>query len=82
MCIQLNADIYIFGEQEKNYTDEDSFNNKGISLYFQSYNHPVYNQTKGEFLPFMIVFGLFFNEDEKSRDILLSNVATKQDIFQ
>jgi len=82
MCNQLNADTYIFGEQGKNYADVDSFNKKGISLYFQSYNHPMYTQTKGEFLPFMSVFDLLFNEGEKSRDILLSNNVTKQDIFQ
>lgn len=82
MCIQLNADTYIFGEQGKNYADTDSFNNKDISLYFQSYNHPVYNQTKGEFLPYMSILDLLFNEGEKSRDILLLDNATKQNVFE
>ena len=82
MCIQLNADTYIFGEQGKNYADANSFNNKGISLYFQSYNHPVYNQPKGEFLPYMSILDLLFNEGEKSRDILLLDNATKQNVFE
>jgi hypothetical protein len=82
MCIQLNADTYIFGEQGKNYADANSFNDKGISLYFQSYNHPIYNQTNGEFLPYMSVLDLLFNEGEKSRNILLSSNDTKQDIAE
>ena len=81
MCTQLNANVYIFGEQGKDYADVDAFENKGVYPYFQSYIHPVYNQMKGEFLPFMSIFDLLFNEGERSQDILLSNNITKQDIY-
>jgi len=80
MCTQLNADIYIFGEQGRNYANIESFNNKGISLYFQSYNHPVYSQMKGEFLPYMSVLDLLFNKGEESRGILLMDNITRRDL--
>ena len=81
MCIQLNADIYIFGENGKNYANIDTFTSVGIRPYFQSYNHPVYNQTKGKFIPYMSVFDLLFNEGQNSKNILLLDNVTKKDIL-
>jgi len=80
MCVKLDAEIYIFGEQGKNYADIDSFSNRDISLYFQSYNHPVYKQANRDFLPYMSIFDLLFNEGDRSLDILLSGNITKQDV--
>ena len=73
MCIQLDADIYIFGEKGKDYTDVDVYKSKGVYPYFQSYNHPVYKQIKGEFEPFMTVIDLIFNQGKDSKEIIMSN---------
>ena len=81
MCIQLNADIYIFGENGKNYANIDTFISAGVSPYFQSYNHPVYNQIKGKFMPYMSVFDLLFNEGQNSKNILMLDNVTKKDIL-
>jgi hypothetical protein len=81
MCTQLNADIYIFGEEGKGYADVDAFKSKGVNPYFQSYNHPIYKQIKGEFKPFMNIFDLIFTEGGNSKDIMLSGNATKSDIL-
>jgi hypothetical protein len=72
MCLKLNADTYIFGEQGENYVDMESFNNAGISVKFQHYNHPVYRQVSKDFLPYMSVIDLLFNKGGKSYDILMS----------
>ena len=81
MCIQLNADIYIFGENGKDYANIDTFISAGVSPYFQSYNHPVYNQIKGKFMPYMSVFDLLFNEGQNSKNILMLDNVTKKDIL-
>ena len=73
MCIQLGADIYIFGEQGKNYADIDSFKEKNIEAEFQHYIHPEYRQVGREFLPYMSIVDLLFNEGVNSFDILMSN---------
>ena len=81
MCIQLNADIYISGENGKDYANIDTFISAGVSPYFQSYNHPVYNQIKGKFMPYMSVFDLLFNEGQNSKNILMLDNVTKKDIL-
>ena len=81
MCTKLNADIYIFGEQGRNYADVNSFINKNITPYFQSYNHPVYKQNFRNFKPFLSVLDLIFNEGKNSKNIILSNNKTKLDLI-
>ncbi|MBW1650870.1 MAG: WbqC family protein [Deltaproteobacteria bacterium] len=73
MCVKLGASKYIFGEQGKNYADAHTFNNSGIEIFFQEYNHPQYKQLHGEFQPFMSVIDLLFNEGEKSKEIIFYN---------
>ena len=82
MCIQLNADIYIFGENGKNYANIDTFTSSGVDPYFQAYNHPVYNQAKGRFMPYMSVLDLLFNEGQNSNNIIMSDNISKKDIIK
>jgi hypothetical protein len=72
MCVKLEARKYIFGEQGENYADKDAFHKSAVELYFQKYNHPVYAQKGNDFLPYMSIIDLLFNEGEKSYDILMS----------
>ena len=81
MCAQLNADIYIFGAQGKDYADVDAFKSKGIYPYFQSYNHPIYKQIKGEFEPFMSVIDLIFNQGKAGKEIIMSNNMSRFDFI-
>lgn len=73
MCIKLGADKYIFGSLGKDYADAASFASQGIEIFFQDYQHPVYSQLHGEFIPYMSAIDLLFNEGPGSKDILLSN---------
>jgi hypothetical protein len=82
MCRQLNADVYIFGSQGRDYADVDSFKACGIEPYFQDYRHPQYRQLHGEFKPFMSVIDLLFNEGPRSREILLSGNDTRERLPQ
>ena len=61
MCVQLGADVYVFGEQGKDYADIDAFSAKGVCPVFQSYKHPVYAQLHRDFTPYMSIVDLLFN---------------------
>lgn len=73
MCVQLKADIYIFGSQGRDYADVKSFHDQKIDLYFQDYQHPQYSQKNGDFISHLSVIDLLFNEGPKSLEILLKN---------
>ena len=72
MCVKLGANKYIFGSQGRNYADIDAFQNNNVTPYFQDYNHPVYKQLHGSFLPNMSALDLLFNEGPRSKEIILS----------
>jgi hypothetical protein len=75
MCASLHASDYIFGEQGKDYADVDAFRERKINVYFQKYNHPVYSQLNGPFVPYMSVVDLLFNCGPASRAIIMSGNA-------
>jgi hypothetical protein len=77
MSVKLGADLYIFGAQGQNYADVDKFRSNGVEPRFQQYQHPVYRQLHGEFLPYMSVIDLLFNEGPASREIILSGNVTR-----
>jgi WbqC-like protein len=80
MCMQLKADLYIFGSQGRDYADMDKFAAANVEPYFQDYHHPTYRQLHGEFLPYMSVIDLLFNEGPRSREILLSGNDVQADL--
>ena len=47
MCKKLGADTYIFAKLGKDYVIKQDFDNAGIKLIFQDYNHPQYPQRFG-----------------------------------
>ena len=68
-----NATKYISGDGEgsKRYIDEQLFKNNNIELIWQNYKHPTYKQLYGEFIPYLSILDLLFNEGPKSKDIIL-----------
>lgn len=79
MCKTLEADIYIFGEEGRNYVNVLAFHEASVAPYFQSYIHPEYPQIGGEFVPYLSVIDLLFNCGPSSLDIILSeNVSPEQ----
>ncbi len=69
---ELKADKYITGEGEgsKRYVAEEEFKKNNIELIYQHFEHPVYHQLWGDFVPDLSVIDLLFNEGEKSLEIL------------
>lgn len=80
MCLQLKADMYVFGSQGRSYAEVGKFLAADVKPYFQDYRHPTYRQLHGEFLPYMSVIDLLFNEGPRSREILLSGNDGQADV--
>jgi hypothetical protein len=72
ICKYFNADFFYEGAAGKKYINCNDFEKNGIKIEFQNYNHPVYEQLYGEFVPYLSVIDLLFNNGEKSLSILLN----------
>ena len=68
-----NATKYISGDGEgsKRYINEQLFKDNNIELIWQNYKHPVYNQLHVEFIPYLSILDLLFNEGPNSKNIIL-----------
>lgn len=79
---QLNSDIFIFGSLGENYADRELFYQSGIYPYFQKYNHPIYTQQNQNFLPYMSVLDLLFNEGPDALNIILKGNISKNELLK
>jgi hypothetical protein len=74
ICESLGADVYFSGEGAREYQDESSFEAAGIELVYQSFEHPVYEQQFGEFIPNLSIVDMLANLGaEGSMDRLSQN---------
>ncbi|GAB0174358.1 MAG: WbqC family protein [Candidatus Altimarinota bacterium] len=68
ICKILGAHVYISGAGGRGYLEPELFVGANIKLEFQHFEHPVYPQLWGEFLPYMSIIDVLFNvgiEDTK-----------------
>lgn len=74
ICKKLKADTYLSGPGGREYLDQERFEEEGIELKFQEFAHPRYhqqfNKQPEDFLPYMSVLDLLFNEGPHSRSIM------------
>ncbi|MDD5730524.1 MAG: WbqC family protein [Candidatus Omnitrophica bacterium] len=74
ICRKLKADTYLSGIGGKGYLEEEKFLEAGIKLAYQDFTHPVYRQQfmsgENDFMPYLSVIDLLFNEGIKSLEIL------------
>lgn len=56
----FKGDCYISGPNGRNYIDEIKFKANNINLIYHEYNHPVYHQKWGEFIPYMTIWDMMF----------------------
>lgn len=64
LCKAVNADYYISGALGREYMEVEKFNEAGIQVEFQDYQHPVYNQLFGDFVPNMGIVDFSMNSDD------------------
>jgi len=75
ICQQLRADTYISPPGSQGYLEQSTaFQERGIRVKYNDYQHPVYEQLHGSFLPYMSIIDLFFNEGEKSLEIIRQGI--------
>ena len=70
ICHHLGANIFYEGSAGRNYIDEKIFTDAGITLEYQDYNHPVYQQLHGGFESHLSVIDLLFNCGPSSLEVL------------
>lgn len=74
ICRKLGADTYLSGAGGREYLEGDKFRESGIRLIYQDFEHPVYAQQfmkdKDDFIPYLSIVDLLFNEGPRSREIL------------
>jgi len=70
ICKLLEATHYLSGGAAKEYLNENLFIENNIVLEYQNYEHPIYKQLGDNFIPYLSVVDLLFNEGKKSLEIL------------
>jgi len=70
LCLELDATTYLSGPFGRDYLDVNQFQRQGIDVQFHDYQHPLYRQLYGDFVPYMSVIDLLFNEGPKCLEIL------------
>ncbi len=66
MLKKVGAGEYISGPGAKDYIEVDGFKENNIKLYWYEYQHPVYPQKRGEFIPYLSVIDLLFNTGDEA----------------
>jgi len=66
ICKHFGANCYLSGPFGKDYLNEKEFQKAGIDIEYQSYQHPVYPQLYGDFIPNMGVVDFCMNTTQLS----------------
>ena len=82
MCRSLDENVYIFGNQGKNYAEIEDFEKDGIKVVFQEYIHPRYQQMYGNFISHLSVLDLLFNCGEESTRIIMSGNISRDALLE
>lgn len=77
ICQLFHADAYFSGQSAKDYLKEELFKKAGITVEYQVYKHPEYQQLFGEFVPYLSTIDLLFNCGSESLEIVLSGGAKR-----
>lgn len=61
ICQAVGAKGYVSGSGGRNYQDEEAFEQAGVGLTYAEFEHPVYPQRFGPFVPNLSVLDYLFN---------------------
>ena len=70
LCRHFGATRYLSGDAATGYLDVALFASHGIEVAWQNYQHPVYPQQHGEFVPYLSAIDLLFNCGDQSAEIV------------
>jgi hypothetical protein len=72
LCRAVGADTYLAGRDGVAYMDPARFAEAGISVLTQTYDHPVYAQPHGDFVPLLSALDLLLTHGDDALGILLA----------
>lgn len=70
ICKKCNVDDYLTGDAAADYLNMNIFESSGIQVRFHNYEHPIYKQLYGAFVPYLSIIDLLFNCGHDSLGIL------------
>jgi hypothetical protein len=70
ICQHFGATEYLSGSAARDYLDEPLFERKGIAVSWQDFDHPVYPQRHGAFVPYLSAIDLLLNCGDDARGVL------------
>lgn len=70
ICKTLGADVYLSGIGAKAYMDLEAYKTNNIKVVYQEFEHPVYPQRWGEFIPNLSAIDLLLNCGPSAKNYL------------
>lgn len=71
LCAQVGTDVYLSPPGSSDYLQSDrEFSERGMRVAFQQFEHPVYPQRFGAFVPYLSVIDLLMNVGPTSLDVI------------
>ncbi len=70
ICQELGADTYLSGPTGVTYLRQDDYVKSGIKIIFHHFDHPIYTQQVGEFLPGMSSLDALFNLGDEAKKLI------------
>ena len=74
----FNGNAYISGPNGRDYINREKFGNLNIKLLFHDYEHPVYNQLWGEFLPYMTIWDMMFYHGKHTINLIRKGILNEK----
>lgn len=71
----VDGNVYLSGLGARAYLDEAKFARAGIQVVWQEFQHPVYPQLYGEFVPYLSSLDFLFNCGEQCKMLLRAQMA-------
>jgi hypothetical protein len=79
LCEHFGARRYLSGNAAQSYLDEAAFEARGVRVVWQNYQHPVYPQQHGAFVPYLSALDLVLNcGGERAAKIIAGNDSEDQ----
>ncbi len=82
LCKKLEVTSLYDGKSAAEFLNLSLFDKEGISVNFQNYKHPTYRQLWGNFVPYLSVIDLLFNEGGSSLEIIRRGSASGREVVE
>jgi hypothetical protein len=83
ICEHYSCTSYLSPQGSREYLldDREIFEKRGINVFLQRFEHPIYTQQYDPFIPFASLLDLLFNEGPQSLDIIRSGINSPESLI-